>query len=74
MQCAHEAKTSKLISSMAPALSNVTVGPSSHTVATIMGYASNPVGYLMNNSSAILSDIEDEDKLDSSEVHDQLAH
>ena len=37
-----------------------------------MGYASNPVGYTVNYSSAVLSDNEDEDKLDSSEVCDQL--
>ena len=60
MQRAHKAKTKKTINTM---------GPSSHPVATIMGYTSNPVGYPTNYSSAVLSNNEDEDELDFSEVH-----
>ena len=39
MQCAHEAKTKKMINTVAPASSNTTMGPSSHLVAAVMGYA-----------------------------------
>ena len=38
-----------------------------------MGYTSNPVGYQVNYSLAVLSDKEDKDELDSSEVRGQLA-
>ena len=68
---AHENKTKKTIGAVTPA--TLTMGPSSHPVAAIMGYALNPVGYQANYSSAVLSDKEDEDELDSSEVHGRLA-
>ena len=61
-----------MINAVAPASSNATTGPSSHPVAAVMGYALNPVGYPMNYLSAVLSDNEDEDELDSSEVCGQL--
>ena len=64
---AHENKMKKTISAVTPA--TLTTGPSSHPIAAIMGYASNPVGYQANYSSAVLSNKEDEDELDSSEVH-----
>ena len=70
---AHETKTKKMINAVAPASSNATVGPSSHPVATVMGYASNPVGYPVNYLSTVLSDNEDENELNSSGVHGQLA-
>ena len=73
MQCAHEAKTKKMINTVAPASSNTTMGPSSHLVAAVMGYSLNPVGYPVNYLSAVLSNNEDEDELDSSEVCGQLA-
>ena len=56
-----------MTSTVVPASLNATAGPSSHSVAAVMGYALNPVGYTANYSSAVLSDNEDEDKLDSSE-------
>ena len=68
---AHENKMKKTIGAITPA--TLTAGPSSHPVAAIMRYASNPVGYQVNYSLAVLSDKEDEDELDSSEVHGQLA-
>ena len=68
---AHENKTKKTIGAVTPATS--TAGPSSHPIAAIMGYTSNPVGYQANYSSAVLSDKEDEDELDSSEVCGRLA-
>ena len=49
------------------------MGPSLHPVTAIMGYAPNPVGYQVNYSSAVLSNKEDEDELDSSEVCGRLA-
>ena len=55
MRCAHETKTKKTISAVAPVLSNATTGPSSHPVAAIMDYTSNPVGNPVNYSSAVLS-------------------
>ena len=69
----HEAKTTKTNSTVIPASLSATVGPSSHSVAAVVGYASNPVGYTANYSSAVLFNNEDEDELDSSEVCDQLA-
>ena len=48
---------------------NATVGPSSHPIAAIMGYSSNPTGYAANYSLAVLTDDEDVDELASSEVH-----
>ena len=62
-----------MTSPVIPASLNATAGPSSHPVAAVMGYALNLVGYTVNYSSAVLSENEDEDELDSSEVHDQLA-
>ena len=61
-----------MINAVAPVSSNATVGPISHPVVAVMGYALNPVGYPTNYSSAVLSDNEDEDELDSSKVHGQL--
>ena len=69
--CAHENKTKKTISTITPA--TLTVGPSSHPVAAVMGYTSNPVGYQANYSLAVLSGKEDKDELNSSEVRGQLA-
>ena len=71
---AHQSRTKKPIGSVAPASSSMsaaqseTAGPSSHPVAAIMGYASNPVGYSTNYSSMVLIDDDEEDQLDSSEV------
>lgn len=38
----------------------------------VMGYTSNPVGYPTNYSSAVLTDDENEDELDSSEVYGHI--
>ena len=70
-RCAHENKTKKTIGTVAPA--TLTAGPSLHPVAAVMGYASNPVRYQVNYSLAVLSNKEDEDELDSSEVRGRLA-
>ena len=50
---------------------NVDAGPSVHPVAAVMGYASNPVGYIGNYSSSVLSDEEGEET--ASDVHTPCA-
>ena len=46
---------------------NATAGPSAHPVTSIMGYSSNPTRYVVNYSSAVLTDDKDMDELASSE-------
>ena len=69
---AHESsKSKKAVAAVTPASSstNASAGPSSHPVAAVMGYATNPAGYNGKYPSAVFaSDDSDEDQLDSDDV------
>ena len=65
-------KSKKSVATVTPASSstNASAGPSSHPVATVMGYVTNPAGYNRKYPSAVfVSDDADEDQLDSDVCH-----
>ena len=65
----HESRSKKPVGTIATTSTNTTMGPSAHPVAAIMGYSSNPTGYMVNYSSAVLTNDEEVDELASSEGH-----
>ena len=71
--CTHDSsKSKKSVATVTPASSstNASAGPSSHPVATVMGYVTNPAGYNRKYPSAVfVSDDADEDQLDSDVCH-----
>ena len=66
-QHVHKSRSKKPVGAIATTSMNATAGPSAHPVTSIMGYSSNPTRYVVNYSSAVLTDDKDMDELASSE-------